>query len=100
LEDKKALHVSRIALSSQPDHEWMDCFFKHWTEATKNAYPKPRISFACRQMLIISRSDFPIKYIIPAVKCMEKANREQQLQINVESEAAEAYKKGITANLL
>jgi hypothetical protein len=78
----------------------MDCFFKHWTEATKNAYPKPRIAFASRQMLIISRSDFPIKYIIPAVKCMGKANREQQLQINVESEVADAYKKGVPANPL
>jgi hypothetical protein len=66
----------------------------------KNAYPKPRISFACRQMLIISRGDFPIQHIIPAVKCMEKANREQQLQVNVESEVAEAYKKGVPANPL
>jgi hypothetical protein len=100
LQDSKPPHKTKIPLLSQPDHEWMVCFFKHWEEATKNVNPKPQILFNGKQMLIISRSDFPIQHIIPAVRCMGKTNREQQLQINVDSEVAEAYKKGTTANPL
>ena len=66
----------------------------------KNTFPKPRILFDGRHMLIISRSDFAIRYIIPALNCLQRVNGEQALQLKVESEIAEAYQKGITTKSL
>jgi hypothetical protein len=88
LQNHKDPHKTRIALSNQPDQEWMDSFFRHWKETMKNVFPKPEIQIDGKQMLVITKSDFAIRYIISALNCIEKVNSDHPLQIKVDPEWA------------
>jgi hypothetical protein len=99
-QNNKEPRKTKIPLSGKPDREWIACFFKHWKEMMKNTFPKAEIQFDSKQILIIPKGDFGIRYIIPTLKCIEKVNSERPLQIMVDPVIAEIYREGVTANSL